>query len=106
MNKESYLEAEKEYLFNSMEFSRLGYTYNDRKGCDIHQISFSSATASDTDMVSASHCPLCVLRNTFLCTPKEIELTKDEYATKLKENGYTQDHIKNIIDYVFKEESK
>ena len=44
MNKESYLEAEKEYLFNSMEFSRLGYTYNDRKGCDIHQISFSSST--------------------------------------------------------------
>ena len=103
MNKESYIEIEKWNLFNSMDFVRTGFTdYHDRKECDIHRISYRAESTTS----SINDCPLCVLRKTFLCTPEEIQLTKDEYATKLKENGYTQDHIKNIIDYVFGEESK
>jgi len=118
MNKESYIEIEKWHLFNLMEFSRMGFTdYHDRKECDIHRISYCPEFVYQPQMLSklnrvypfsnqTNDCPLCVLRKTFLCTPEEIQLTKDEYATKLKENGYTQDHIKNIIDYVFGEESK
>ena len=115
-------EAELDYLFRSMEFSRQGYSdLDDRAECDIHHISFRlSFEATRTvgnehaDTIKAipvihdegnykdwqSQCPLCILRRILsLDSYKKLELTKDEYAKRLKENGYTKSQIKNIVSW-------
>lgn len=104
MNKESFIEAEKEYYFNSCEFGRIGLSdFDDRKECDIHNISFRWSEAPWSK--EGTDCPLCVLREIFSYTPKGIELTKDEYETKLKERGWKKSQIKNIIAYMYSKES-
>lgn len=102
-------EAEMDYLFRSMEFSRIGFSDDDREECDIHHISFRfnpnqryASVVSERKYKTGDGCPLCILRR-ILCSPRNYELTREEYEKRLIKNGYTTKQIKNIVSWSFKD---
>lgn len=87
-------EVERECLYNSMDFLRLGYTdLRDRQECEFHGISYRA--------VKKNMCPLCMMFKKLGITTKK-KLGKWEYADMLYENGYKADWIrKNILSAFF-----
>ena len=96
--KKLFEEVEREYLYNSMEFLRLGYTdLRDRQECEFHRISYTSHKKNT--------CPMCMMRKKLGITTKKKLGTK-EYADRLYADGYEADWIRKYILKSFKGDKK